>query len=112
VTQLEEEFFRQGDVERQNGMTISPLFDRAKQGITKSQVGFFDIVIIPLFHTFGKVFNNCRPLLTYVMRNYRYWAELQSQASLPEAAAVPKVTSPPRPPRPAATSPLGKNAPQ
>lgn len=74
VNQLEEEFFRQGDVERQNGMTISPLFDRAKQGITKSQVGFFDIVIIPLFHTFGKVFNNCRPLLTYVMRNYRYWA--------------------------------------
>lgn len=54
-------------------MTISPLFDRAKQGITKSQVGFFDIVIIPLFHTFGKVFHNCRPLLMYVMRNYRYW---------------------------------------
>lgn len=74
VTQLEEEFFRQGDVERQNGMAISPLFDRSKQGITKSQVGFFDIVIIPLFHTFGKVFSNSRPLLTYVMRNYRYWS--------------------------------------
>lgn len=73
VNQLEEEFFRQGDVERSSGMTISPLFDRAKQGITKSQVGFFDIVIIPLFHTFSKVFGNCKPLLTYVMRNYRYW---------------------------------------
>jgi hypothetical protein len=73
VNQLEEEFFRQGDVERAAGMTISPLFDRSKQGITKSQVGFFDIVIIPLFHTFSKVFGNCKPLLTYVMRNYRYW---------------------------------------
>lgn len=73
VGQLEEEFFRQGDVERTSGMTISPLFDRSKQGITKSQVGFFDIVIIPLFHTFSKVFGNCKPLLTYVMRNYRYW---------------------------------------
>lgn len=73
VNQLEEEFFRQGDVERAAGMTISPLFDRGKQGITKSQVGFFDIVIIPLFHTFSKVFGNCKPLLTYVMRNYRYW---------------------------------------
>jgi hypothetical protein len=39
VNQLEEEFFRQGDVERQTNMPISPLFDRAKQGITKSQVG-------------------------------------------------------------------------
>ncbi|KAF6253310.1 hypothetical protein COO60DRAFT_1547491 [Scenedesmus sp. NREL 46B-D3] len=88
VNQLEEEFFRQGDVERQTSMAISPLFDRAKQGITKSQVGFFDIVIIPLFHTFGKVFGNCRPLLTYVMRNYRYWADLQAQQALAEAAAA------------------------
>jgi hypothetical protein len=50
------------------------------------QVGFFDIVIIPLFHTFGKVFGNCRPLLAYVMRNYRYWADLQAQQVLAEAA--------------------------
>jgi hypothetical protein len=42
-------------------------------------------VIIPLFHTFGKVFGNCRPLLTYVMRNYRYWADLQAQQALAEA---------------------------
>jgi hypothetical protein len=52
------------------------------------QVGFFDIVIIPLFHTFGKVFGNCRPLLTYVMRNYRYWADLQAQQALAEAVAA------------------------
>lgn len=38
VVQLEEEFFRQGDVERVKGMSISPLFDRNQQGITKSQV--------------------------------------------------------------------------
>jgi hypothetical protein len=50
------------------------------------QVGFFDIVIIPLFHTFGKVFGNCRPLLTYVMRNYRYWADLQAQQAIAESA--------------------------
>eukprot|EP00967_Tisochrysis_lutea_P035871 scaffold43076_cov26-Tisochrysis_lutea.AAC.1 len=39
VAALEEEFFRQGDAERAAGMTISPLFDRNKQGISKSQVG-------------------------------------------------------------------------
>jgi hypothetical protein len=73
VSQLEEEFFRQGDVERAAGMTVSPLFDRSRHGVTKSQVGFFEIVVIPLFHTFTKVFGNSKPLLTYVMRNYRYW---------------------------------------
>lgn len=51
------------------------------------QVGFFDIVIIPLFHTFGKVFGNCKPLLTYVMRNYRYWADLQQQMQQLQAQA-------------------------
>ena len=35
---LEEEFFNQGDKERELGIPISPLFDRAKQGVSKSQV--------------------------------------------------------------------------
>ncbi|KXZ50000.1 hypothetical protein GPECTOR_18g155 [Gonium pectorale] len=34
---LEEEFFGQGDRERQLGLPISPLFDRSKQGVSKSQ---------------------------------------------------------------------------
>jgi len=75
VAALEEEFFRQGDAERAAGMTISPLFDRNKQGISKSQVGFYDIVVIPLFHAFARVFPGSRPLLTYVMRNYKVWTE-------------------------------------
>ncbi len=33
-----EEFFRQGDKERERGIPISPLFDRNKPGVTKSQV--------------------------------------------------------------------------
>lgn len=35
---LEEEFFRQGDREKAAGLPVSPLMDRGKQGITKSQV--------------------------------------------------------------------------
>lgn len=38
------QFFLQGDQERLRALPISPLFDRERQGITKSQVGFFDIV--------------------------------------------------------------------
>ena len=39
VAALEEEFFRQGDMEKAHSLPVSPLFDRAKPGITKSQVG-------------------------------------------------------------------------
>ena len=38
VAGLEEELFRQGDTEKQLEMPISPLMDRSKGGITKSQV--------------------------------------------------------------------------
>ena len=42
---LEEEFFRQGDQERARGLAISPLFDRTKQGCSKSQTGFYQASI-------------------------------------------------------------------
>ena len=38
VQYLEEEFFRQGDSEKKNQLAVSPLMDREKNGITKSQV--------------------------------------------------------------------------
>lgn len=38
-TPPQEEFFRQGDRERALHLVVSPLMDRAKDGITKSQVG-------------------------------------------------------------------------
>jgi hypothetical protein len=38
VDRLEEEFFLQGDKERVAGLPISPLFDRTKKGVSKSQV--------------------------------------------------------------------------
>ena len=41
--------FRQGDKERELGQPISPLMDRAKGGVTKSQTGFFKIVALPQF---------------------------------------------------------------
>ncbi|KAL6759759.1 hypothetical protein V8C86DRAFT_1826880 [Haematococcus lacustris] len=80
VSQLEAEFFAQGDAERAQGLTISPLCDRTKQGITKSQIGFFDFVALPLFNNFTSRFIGAKPLLRGVLRNYSYW---QSEATTP-----------------------------
>ncbi|KAL6764769.1 3'5'-cyclic nucleotide phosphodiesterase [Haematococcus lacustris] len=84
VAGLEEEFFRQGDAERAAGLPMSPLFDRSKQGISKSQVGFFDIVVIPLYHSLSRVFTGTKPLLTFVMRNYKVWNERQGLDDCPK----------------------------
>lgn len=41
---LMEEFFQQGDKERQLGLEISPMCDRSNSTIEKSQVGFIDYI--------------------------------------------------------------------
>ncbi len=76
---LEEEFFRQGDQERALGLPISPLFDRAKQGVSKSQVGFFDFVALPLVRAFASAFPGAQQLAACFEANYNHWVELQQQ---------------------------------
>jgi hypothetical protein len=44
VACLEEEFFNQGDREKAAGIPVSPLMDRDKPGVSKSQPGFYDFV--------------------------------------------------------------------
>lgn len=48
---IEEEFFRQGDCERELGLPISPMMDRQKDNLLKGQVGFIDFVVAPLFQS-------------------------------------------------------------
>ena len=46
-----EEFFKQGDKERELGLDISPLCDRDTTQVAQSQIGFIDYIVVPLFHT-------------------------------------------------------------
>ena len=65
LSNLEEEFFRQGDKERELGIPISPLFDRSKQGVSKSQVGFYDFVALPLVHALSSAFPGTQQLMRW-----------------------------------------------
>ncbi|KAG2496426.1 hypothetical protein HYH03_005650 [Edaphochlamys debaryana] len=86
---LEEEFFRQGDREKALGLTISPLFDRTKQGVSKSQVGFMDFVALPLVRTLVDAFPGARPLQLCFEANYAVW-QGQSQHTDPASAEAPQ----------------------
>ncbi|EJW78791.1 hypothetical protein WUBG_10300 [Wuchereria bancrofti] len=48
-----EEYWRQGDRERDLGIDISPMCDRNNITIAKSQVGFIDFIVHPLFETWA-----------------------------------------------------------
>uniref|UniRef100_A0A8B9JXH4 Phosphodiesterase n=1 Tax=Astyanax mexicanus TaxID=7994 RepID=A0A8B9JXH4_ASTMX len=47
------EFFTQGDRERERGMEISPMCDKHNASIEKSQVGFIDYIVHPLWETWA-----------------------------------------------------------
>ncbi|CAL1532200.1 unnamed protein product [Lymnaea stagnalis] len=53
VDRVMAEFFRQGDLERQQGLDISPMCDRHTATIEKSQVGFIDYIVHPLWETWA-----------------------------------------------------------
>ena len=49
------EFFAQGDRERDLGLNISPLCDRNTVVFSKSQIGFIDMFILPIFSVFREI---------------------------------------------------------
>jgi cAMP-specific phosphodiesterase 4/high affinity cAMP-specific and IBMX-insensitive 3',5'-cyclic phosphodiesterase 8 len=77
VKRLESEFFKQGDKEKQLGIPVSYLMDHEKPGVSKSQVGFFDAVVLPLFRVIDKAAPAASELLFRVIRNYQQWCDLE-----------------------------------
>jgi cAMP-specific phosphodiesterase 4 len=74
-----EEFYRQGDKERDKGMKISPLCDRnvSKSSYPGSQIGFINFVSRPLFTLLNevliKVDEDKKPWLLNLKSNVEYW---------------------------------------
>ena len=46
---ITKEFFKQGELEKENGIALTPLCDRENCVISKSQVGFLEFLVKPLF---------------------------------------------------------------
>ncbi|KAG2497634.1 hypothetical protein HYH03_004373 [Edaphochlamys debaryana] len=85
---LEEEFFRQGDRERELGLPISPLFDRTKTGVSKSQVGFMDFVALPLVRALADAFPGARGMQVCFEANYQHWKEQADLTATPPRRAA------------------------
>jgi cAMP-specific phosphodiesterase 4/calcium/calmodulin-dependent 3',5'-cyclic nucleotide phosphodiesterase len=77
VERLEAEFFAQGDREKQLGLPVSFLMDREKPGASKSQIGFFDFVVLPLFTGLAQAAPAAADMLFTVNRNYKQWRDLE-----------------------------------
>jgi len=78
VGRLEEEFFAQGDSEKALGHSVSFLMDRDQPGCSKTQMGFFQFVVFPLFRSLVAVAPRAQPVLDAVTANYHRWQSLES----------------------------------
>ncbi|KAF4654886.1 Calcium/calmodulin-dependent 3',5'-cyclic nucleotide phosphodiesterase 1B, partial [Perkinsus chesapeaki] len=50
-----EEFSRQGDLERERGMPLSPMHDRTNVNTPKCQTGFIDVLVLPLYQVLSQI---------------------------------------------------------
>lgn len=75
-----EEFFRQGEAERQHGLPISPNMDR--DHVKQSTIGlqFGDFVVSPYFEIFAAMFPRADKLVKALADNRREWLKLEGDA--------------------------------
>ncbi|VDN07771.1 unnamed protein product [Thelazia callipaeda] len=73
VERIMEEYWRQGDRERDLGIDISPMCDRNNVTIEKSQVGFIDYIVHPLFETWADLVNPDAQCILDQLESNRDW---------------------------------------
>jgi hypothetical protein len=79
---ISKEFFRQGELEAQHNIPITPLCDKSACVISKSQVGFLEVLVKPLFKVWEEFVqqNNdddseleVKICLQNIMENIEFW---------------------------------------
>lgn len=100
---LSEEFWRQGDKEKELGLPYSgPLMNREGQNKPKGQVGFYNFVCLPLYTLIARIFPELTVNLESVKSNLAQWVKLVEEQEKAQAAqassnndAKPESNSPP-----------------
>ncbi|XP_073694550.1 3',5'-cyclic-AMP phosphodiesterase 4C isoform X1 [Garra rufa] len=80
-----QEFFRQGDKERERGMEISPMCDKHTASVEKSQVGFIDYIVHPLWETWGDLVHPDAQEILDTLEDNRDWY----QSTIPQSPSPP-----------------------
>ena len=71
-----QEFFLQGDAEKEEGLPVSPLCDRDSTPVAASQVGFIQFVVLPQFQALALVLPQASRYVDQLNSNVAYWQSL------------------------------------
>jgi len=81
---LLEEFFTQGDIEKQLGLPVTPFMDRLKVTQPKTQIGFIDAILLPSFSVLTKLFPDVSDFsfcVNALQENKKKWSQLIGDTS-------------------------------
>ncbi|XP_043941508.1 cAMP-specific 3',5'-cyclic phosphodiesterase 4B isoform X2 [Protopterus annectens] len=79
-----DEFFHQGDKERERGMEISPMCDKHTASVEKSQVGFIDYIVHPLWETWADLVQpDAQDILDTLEDNRNWYQSMIPQSPSP-----------------------------
>uniref|UniRef100_A0AAY4EV59 Phosphodiesterase n=1 Tax=Denticeps clupeoides TaxID=299321 RepID=A0AAY4EV59_9TELE len=88
-----EEFFSQGDRERERGMEISPMCDKHNASVEKSQVGFIDYIVHPLWETWADLVHPDAQDILDMLEDNREWYQSTIPQSPSPAPQEPQESS-------------------
>ncbi|KAG5481078.1 hypothetical protein LSCM1_06756 [Leishmania martiniquensis] len=71
---VSDEFYQQGDRERNLGLECSPFMNRLQPSLAKSQIAFMNYIIIPFFEQVAELLPDMRFAVGLVEENKAYWA--------------------------------------
>ncbi|XP_061831914.1 3',5'-cyclic-AMP phosphodiesterase 4C-like isoform X3 [Nerophis lumbriciformis] len=86
------EFFTQGDRERDKGMEISPMCDKHNASIEKSQVGFIDYIVHPLWETWADLVHPDAQDILDTLEDNREWYQSMIPCSPEPSSPEPSHT--------------------
>uniref|UniRef100_H3DJP5 Phosphodiesterase n=1 Tax=Tetraodon nigroviridis TaxID=99883 RepID=H3DJP5_TETNG len=91
-----EEFFGQGDRERERGMEISPMCDKHNASVEKNQVGFIDYIVHPLWETWADLVHpDAQGILDTLEDNREFYQSTIPQSPSPTLDEPEDGTRPP-----------------
>eukprot|EP00759_Apiculatamorpha_spiralis_P014400 PhF_6_TR21053/c0_g1_i1/m.30309/K13755/PDE1; calcium/calmodulin-dependent 3',5'-cyclic nucleotide phosphodiesterase len=73
-SKIADEFYMQGDRERQLGMPCSPFMDRLQPAMAKGQIAFMNYIVVPLFESVSELLPDMHFSVDYAENNKNYWS--------------------------------------
>jgi hypothetical protein len=86
------EFWIQGDQERVRGLEISYMMDRFTVNVAKSQVGFIDVIVKPIFFALREITQKFEDSCVLLTANREKWAERVGDVGLMDDRTVTEMS--------------------